>query len=85
MESVRDLVLRLALELKRSTENNSGEEGAGTPAHGDPRREVASHGERGDFGGVGGGEGLEDTPWETTDEVTGEQHLDVLSEEQDED
>lgn len=39
--------------------------------------QIPSKGDRADFGCVGDGEGLKDTPWDAAEDFTGEQGLDV--------
>ncbi|RBQ68820.1 hypothetical protein VDGD_21579 [Verticillium dahliae] len=85
LEAVGDAPAGVALEVQGAAEDAGGEEAAGTPAHGDPGRQVAAHGGRADLGGVGGGQGLEDAPGDTADDVAGDEHADAVGEEEDED
>jgi hypothetical protein len=75
----------IALKTERTSQDTSSEERSGTPAHRDPGSKVSSHGHGTDFGGVGGGEGLEDSPWEPADHVSDENHLDAGRKDEDED
>ena len=85
LQTVGDAPARVAQNVDGAAEDTGGEEAAGTPAHGHPGGQVATHGGGADLGGVGGGEGLEDTPWDTADDVSGQKHLDARGEEEDED
>jgi hypothetical protein len=85
LQTVGDTPASITLEVERATEDTSGEETSGSPAHGNPGCKVTTEGSGANFGGVGGGESLEDTPWDTTEEVTDEEHFDVDGEEEDED
>lgn len=82
LKRIRDFPGPVTLQSQRSSKNTSGEERSSTPAHGYPRSEVTSHGNRGDFCGIGGSQGLEDTPGDTTDDVSGQEHFDILGKEQ---
>ena len=55
------------------------------PAEVDVSGEVGAQSDGGDFGGVGGGDGLEDAPRKTAEDFADEEHLDVDGEEGDED
>jgi hypothetical protein len=74
----------ISWKTEGSPENTGSEERASSPAHGYPRGQVSSHGHGTDLGGVGGGESLEDTPWETTNHVSDKQHWEGGGENEDE-
>lgn len=70
--------------LNHGSENTGSDELADDPAEVDVCGEVSAESDRHDFGSVGGGNGLEDTPWQTAENLTGEEHGKVDSEEEDE-
>jgi hypothetical protein len=71
---IRSWLTPVSWKTQGSSENTSSEERTGTPAHGHPRGKVTSHSHRTDLGSVGGSQGLEDTPWETTNHISDKEH-----------
>jgi hypothetical protein len=60
LDTVGDAPSCVALDGDGRAENASGEEATAAPAHGHPRGQVTAHSGGTDFGGIGGGQGLED-------------------------
>jgi hypothetical protein len=78
-------VCPLVFTRENSTENTRRNELAHDPAEVHVRAEVSTQRYRTHFGGVGGGESLEDTPGDTAQDLTNEKCLHVVGEERDED
>ena len=75
----------LILAGKNTTEDSRSNELSDDPAEVDICAEIGAKGDRADFGGVGSGEGLENTPWDTAEDFADQEGLDVVGEEGDED
>ena len=71
--------------VEHTSEDAGANELAEDPAEINVGGEVRAESDRGDFSGVGGCDGLEDAPRETTEDLADEQHLDIDGEEGDED
>jgi hypothetical protein len=76
-----DAVAPLRGVLHEAGEDAGGEKAADDPAHVDPGGHVASQVSWAEIGGVRDREGLENTPWQSLDDTTDEEHLETGGEE----
>ena len=75
----------MILAGKNTTEDSRSNELSDDPAEVDICAEIGAKGNRADFGSVGRGEGLENTPGDTAEDFADQEGLDVVGEEGDED
>jgi hypothetical protein len=85
LQSKGNLVPELIIAGDHGTENTRGDELAENPAEVDVGSEISAEVGRADLRGVGGGEGLEDTPGNTDKDLSNEKLNQRLGEEDDED
>lgn len=82
LESVGNSVSPLVLAVQHGVDDSDTNLLADSPAEVDIGGEVTTEGDGADLGGVGDGDGLEDTPRDTTEDLGGEQSLYILSSEE---
>lgn len=83
LKTVGDAVCPLVVALQHGEDDSDTDFLAKTPAEVDVGGEVASQGDGTDFGGVGDGEGLEDAPRNTAQDLGDQQSLDIGRSEED--
>jgi hypothetical protein len=82
---MRRTVSPLVAAVKDTTENARSNELSNNPAEIDVCAEVGTKSDRADFGSVGGGESLENTPRDTAEDFANQESLDIVGKEWDKD
>jgi len=83
LESVRNAVCPLIIAVKQRLHNTNTNSLTHSPAEVDVGCKVSAKSDRADFGSVGYGKGLENAPWNTAENLSNQQGLDVLCGEED--